>query len=93
MSTGIRIKVDGSIIPVEPKDGKHFQLEELKEYIGGGYIEIVFISPKLYMIVDDEGKLKGFPVNLKASIAAVEVLRKGDYIVGDVLVCKRSAVE
>lgn len=87
------LKVDGSIDNVEPKDGKHFQLDELKKFIGGGYIEIVGISKKLFMVVDDEGHLKNLPFNRNATLAALTVLRKGDFIVGDVLVCKRSAVE
>ena len=83
------LKTTGEINYIEPENGFHFTLEELKEAIGGGYIEVVYLTPDLRMIVDEDGKRKKMPLNVGASR-----LYKGshDCIVGDALVCHRSQI-
>lgn len=80
-------KTTGEVIEVEPKNGKDFKLEELKEVVQG-YIEIVNISLTQYMVVNEEGHLIGLPLNINAT-----KLYKKDIIVGDVLVCNKSQIK
>jgi len=82
------VKTSGIIEPVEPANGNDFSLEELKKAIGGGYIEVVFIPPDRMMVIDEEGKLKGMPVNVVASR-----MYAADSIVGDVLVCHKNQIK
>lgn len=74
------IKTTGEIIETEPKNGIDFQLDELQAVVGG-FIEIVHLSNGKIMVVNEEGKLDGLPVNNKASELYPDI------IVGDVLVC------
>lgn len=79
---------------VEPKNGTDFSLEEMRDIVGG-YIEIATIRNQFgerdednIMVVNEEGKLMGLPVNWKAS----QLHFFADLIVGDVLVCRNSEV-
>lgn len=76
----------------EPKNGTDYQLEELKEAIGGGYIEICQLNlfPDSVMVIDEDGKNKGLPFNEMATAIYNRLPR--DCIVGDALVCKRSQI-
>lgn len=77
---------------VQPKNGTDFSLKELQGYIGG-HIEIVPLTKDRLMIVDEEGKLKGLPLNIPATkIYNDESFCVTDTIVGNALVCKRSEV-
>ena len=80
------IRVNGTREEYLPADGRHYTLEELKKAIGGGYIEIVHTKDGRLMVMDEEGKLKGFQINR----VATALYRFGDQdpIVGDVLVCE-----
>jgi hypothetical protein len=78
------IKVDGTVTEVSPKDGKHFSLEELQEFVGGDIQMVQTISGRL-MYMDEEGKLKNKPVNEKAT--DLFGYRAYDLVVGDVLIC------
>ena len=75
---------------VFPKNGKDFSLEELKQYIGGGYIEIVRCKGGQIMVIDEEGKLKGLPIN---PVATMIYGNPNDIIVGDVLLCPDKMVK
>lgn len=59
--------------------GKKFTLEELQRGVGGGYVERVKI-PGGVMYVDEDGKIKGQPINMRASQLY------GDAIAGQALV-------
>jgi hypothetical protein len=83
------IKTNGKIIEVEPINGKDFQLDEMRKHIGGGYIEITYTKDNKLMVVDEEGKLKGFEPNLSAT----ENHKYNDLIVGDVLICEPNQIE
>jgi hypothetical protein len=84
-------KTDGTILDVVPANGTDFQLKELQEMVGG-YIEIIPVSNGKIMVLDDEGKLKGKPIN---DVATMIFMRAGFYdtIVGDVLVCNDEMVQ
>lgn len=75
------IKTTGKIIETEPSNGTDFSLTELQAVVGG-FIEVVHLPDGRLMVVNDEGKLNGLPVNPKASELYPDI------IVGDVLVCE-----
>ena len=75
------IKTTGEIIETEPSNGTDFSLTELQAVVGG-FIEVVHLPDGRLMVVNDEGKLNGSPVNPKASELYPDI------IVGDVLVCE-----
>ena len=85
------IHVDGTREPYPPADGHLYTLEELQKAIGGGWIEIVKTRDGRLMVLDEEGKLKGFPVNR----VATGLYQHGaqDPIVGDVLVCEDGDID
>ena len=85
MSKAKLYKTDGTILEVVPANGTDFQLNELQAMVGG-YIEIVSAGKGKIMVLDDEGKLKGKPVN---DAATMIFMKEGYYdtIVGDALVC------
>lgn len=82
------IKATGEIIEVKPKSTAKkpkFTLDELQHYVGG-YIERVEIDierKRMDMICNEEGQLKGLPVNYGACRLT------GMLIVGDVVVVAR----
>ena len=80
------IKADGRKIETQPKNGRDFKLEELKKIVGG-YIEIVTLSDNKIMVINEEGKVNGLPINIIAT-----QLFGYDIIVGDVLVCNSDEV-
>ena len=85
------IHVDGTREECQPANGKHYTLEELKKAIGGGYIEIVKTRDGRLLVIDEEGKLKGFPVNPVST--ALYFYGGQDPIVGDVLVCDNGTID
>jgi len=63
----IVIRADGTEAEVKPK-GKTLSLEEMQAAVGG-YIERVQIrGGEVY--VDEDGRMKGLPLNMKASMLA-----------------------
>jgi len=75
----------------EPANGTDYTLEEMQAAIGGGYVQILATIDGRIMIVDEEGKLKGFSRNEAASREVI--LFAGDYISGDALVCEKSQIQ
>ena len=65
---------DGTSQQVQPANGRSFQLDELQRIVGEGteygrgYIEIVPCKDKKHILVlNEEGKLLGLPINARAS--------------------------
>ena len=65
---------DGTRQPVQPANGRCFELGELQRIVGEGtptgrgYIEIVPCKDKKHILVlNEEGKLLGLPINVSAS--------------------------
>lgn len=85
------IKANGEVREVSPKNGTDFCLEELQGFVGG-YIEVVYPltgTPKdSILVVNEEGKLKGLPVNG----IATAMMGFQDTIVGDILLCNTTQV-
>lgn len=74
-------------VPVYPENHDHFTLEELQGMVGG-FIEILDCG-NWYMVVNEEGKLLGLPVNQMATIFFRQFHATVDFLVGDVLVCRK----
>jgi len=83
------IKSNGSEVELKPENGKHFSLKELQGCVDG-FIEIVESSDGRLIVLNEEGKLKGLPVNQKAS--TLYKYAGHDVIVGDVLICNKKEI-
>jgi len=81
---------DGSTEEVQPENGKTFELEQLSKIVGG-YIEVVYIPGRL-IVCNEEGKLNGLPYNANATAEFSRYL-PGDFLVGNILVCKDTEME
>lgn len=75
-----------------PKNGKTFALTEMQEIVGG-YIEPIRLNDGRIIIVNEEGLLRGLPVNIEAT----NILRRDhattQYIVGNAIVCDSDVFE
>lgn len=90
MANARTIKTDGTETPVSPKNGTDFSLEELQGFVGGP-IEIVRLpGTNDIMVLHEEGKLEGQPVNAKATRL---YNNPNDCIVGNVLICPSEMVQ
>lgn len=86
------IQPDGELKEVQPRNGHDFTLEELRGFIGGGFIEIIHPAerPGCLLVIDEEGKLKGMRFNSAASLLYGN---DGDVVVGPALLCREEEVE
>jgi hypothetical protein len=83
MKTIKHIKADGtsSVLPIaEPT------LEELQGLVGG-YIEVAYLDKQNILIMNEEGRLMGLPVNHEASSLT------GRYIVGDAVLMEKGQLK
>ena len=78
------IYANGTEKEISPKNGKDFQLEELQKIVEG-YIEVLPIHDGEIMIMNEEGKINGLPINKKATEIVSDIVC--DVIVGNVLIC------
>ena len=87
------IRVDGTIETYLPGEGRFiYTLEELQAAIGGGYIQLVMThGDKRMLVLDEDGKAKGFPVNPVAT--SWYKFGEDDPIVGDVLICVPARID
>jgi hypothetical protein len=65
----ILLKTDGTARVISPDNGKRFTLKELQGFVGG-YIERAPYTAPHEIWVDEEGLLKGKPLNVAASAIA-----------------------
>lgn len=77
---------------IAPKNGKYYQLDELQEIVGGN-IEIISGRDGKMIVVDEEGKLKRKDLNERATQWYHVNVYRGDYIVGDALLCNKDRIE
>lgn len=77
----ILVQTNGKLKEVHPKNGADFSLEELRNFVGG-HIEVAKTKNGYPMVINEEGKLIGLPLNVIATI-----LYGNDYdcIVGEAL--------
>ena len=98
MATLYMIKKESEIVhtntveEVQPKNGVDFSLKELQGFVDG-YIEVVYLNDEEIMVVNEEGRLLGLPINVAATLKYNEARGLNDLIVGNALVCKRSEVK
>lgn len=85
-------KANGEREVVSPDNGKDFKLEQLQKIVGG-YIEVLEISDDEIMVVNEEGKLLDLAYNQDATYLYRKHRQSNEYIVGDVLVCKKNEVK
>lgn len=87
------IKQDGTVEHVRPANGSDFELNELQGYCGG-YVQAVYLHDGRVIWCNEDGKVYGLEINERATAIAEEagVLLAGDYIVGNVLICKEDEV-
>jgi hypothetical protein len=90
------ITPNGLATPCNPLNGKFFTLPELQKIVGG-YIEIVRPPSRsgAVLVINENGKLDGLPLNQTASWMWQEACDPGspraeDPIVGTVLLCHAS---
>ena len=81
----ILLHVDGTQTTVTPASPPVFSLEELHAMVGG-WIEVVYLPDGRLLVIDEEGKLKGYPRNEQATRFAAGRLFVGDYIAGPAVV-------
>lgn len=93
-------KTTGEVIEVSPKNGKTFKLEELQaivehkvDGVSCHYIEIINLRDGRLMVLNEEGKLIGAPMNNKATEIFMAAFGAFDVVVGNVLVCNENEVE
>lgn len=77
----IRITPSGKIEAITPTNGTAFSASEIYEQVGG-YLECLRLRDGRIMWFDEEGKLKGKPANMVATFLILDVLSRGDLIVG-----------
>lgn len=83
------IKADGTEQEVKPADNKRFTLDELQKFVGGD-IELTHTAkPKRVMYVNEEGMLRGLPINAKATALISPDYLMIDGIRGDVIVLEK----
>lgn len=75
-------RTDGTKERITPPSGE-FSLEEMQTLVGG-YIEIVRTIDDRFMVIDEEGKLKGKPLNIDAT--RLYLYGRQDPIVGEAIV-------
>lgn len=80
-------KSNGEILQINRKHP--FTLAELQEYVGG-YIELVQVGDK-YLVVNEEGRLMGLPINEYASKLVAQF--GYPFIVGDALLTEKRFVK
>ncbi len=91
MST--HLKADGQMIPVAPNNGKAFDLDELQQMVGG-YIEVIGLPDGKSLVINEEGKLTGLPMNVNATRVFEAVFGAGsDVIVGDAVLVEKGQIE
>ncbi|MBO4999565.1 MAG: hypothetical protein J6J25_04355 [Bacteroidales bacterium] len=82
-------KDDGTIIEVEPKNGRHFRLEELYEMLECDLVEMVFLRDNKIMLIYEEGKYTKSTLNVNATNLYNAVPRLNyDWIAGHAIVCE-----
>lgn len=85
------IHENGKSVEVGPHNGKSFTLSFLQEVVGG-YIEPVWLKDGRVMFVNEEGRLKGLPVNEMATMIALTQgvhFAPNDLIVGPAIIVTR----
>ena len=88
MTSAQLIFVDGTRRDLTPKNGKTFKfVGEVYDLIGASMIQVCQTHNGRLLLVDEEGKLTGKPINTTAT--ALYRYGASDPISGDVIVCAK----
>lgn len=89
---GVVIAPEGlvEVLKARSPDKQAFELRELQDIVGG-HIQVVPFNYG-YIVCDEDGKSKRAPINKVATVRLKKLLRRGDFLVGDVLVCKKEVI-
>ncbi len=83
-------------LEIKPANGKSFTLKEMKEIVtdgkGNDMVEHALLAgdglPTLSVLCNEDGKMLGLPVNIKASLIWKKYYRgAAQFLVGNVLIC------
>ena len=85
-------RANGERKVLEPASGVAFTLEELQTAVGG-YIEVRQGHGGICLVMNEEGKLDGLPLNRDATIFAVTECGLTEPIVGDVVIASATEVD
>ena len=80
------MKSNGETSNVAPANGQEFTLAELQGYVGG-YIQCLYPPDGSVLVINEDGKLNGLPLNQAATRIARGRIMADDFIVGDALQC------
>lgn len=81
------LKVDGT-----KEELPNTKLETLQAAVGG-YIQIIPTNDKRLMVLDEEGKLKGYQHNPHADLLARGLIADDDFIVGNVVIAEEGEID
>ena len=71
-----------------PENGNELSLKQMQTAVGGNIEILTSLDGKMYLIFDEEGKLKDKPRNNTATYYAQKKFGLvNDYLVGDVILC------
>ncbi len=79
------ITPSGKVEAITPRNGATFSADEMHELVDG-YLECLRLRDGRIMWFDEEGKLKRKPPNMVATFIALDVLQRGDVIVGNAVI-------
>lgn len=80
---------DGTSKEVQPENGSQFTLKELQDAVEG-FIQVLASKDDRILVVNEEGKLAGMQVNLRAT--ELYVYGEHDPVVGPALACDKAMV-
>ena len=90
---GLLITPEASVTEFVPANGRDFTLEELQKGVEG-CIEIIDITDKTIMVVNEDGKGRLYP-NMMATVIAkgCRAIFPHDYIAGNAVLCASDMVK
>lgn len=90
---GLLITPEASVTEFVPANGRDFTLEELQKSVEG-CIEIIDLTDKTIMVVNEDGKGRLYP-NMMATIIAkgCRAIFPHDYIAGNAVMCPSDMVK
>ncbi len=87
-----KINPKGEITEISPSNGEAFHLTEIQTHVEG-YIEIVYLTDKRIMVVNEEGKFgKAYNDFATAICNLHNAIGRGDFICGNAVICPTEMV-
>ena len=90
---GLLITPEASVTEFVPANGRDFTLEELQKGVEG-CIEIIDLTDKTIMVVNEDGKGRLYPNMMATAIAkGCRAIFPHDYIAGNAVLCASDMVK